>query len=131
MTDKLLFGVIGLLMLAILGVAGFAVLNNGTTENFSAAQQNPNVPTSTSGSVSAGTYTMAQVAQHASATSCFTAISGSVYNLTSFINQHPGGAQAILSLCGRDGTAAFMAQHGGQGSPERELAALKIGVLAK
>lgn len=89
--------------------------------------------TGTSGSgtqTTAGTYTMAQVAAHATASSCYTTINGSVYDLTPFINQHPGGP-AILQLCGIEGTATFMAQHGGQGKPERELASLKIGTLAK
>ena len=77
-----------------------------------------------------GTYTMAQVAAHNSQTSCYTVVQGSVYDVTSFISQHPGGARAILSLCGRDGTAAFEGQHGGQGRPAAELASFKIGTLA-
>jgi len=78
-----------------------------------------------------GAFTMAQVKAHNSASSCYTTVSGSVYDLTSFIGQHPGGEAAILSLCGTDGTAAGTAQHGGQRRPENELAALKIGILAK
>jgi hypothetical protein len=38
---------------------------------------------------------------------------------------------AILSLCGKDGTVAFNAQHGGQGRPETELASFKIGTLVQ
>lgn len=76
-----------------------------------------------------GTYTLAQVATHNSATSCYTAINGSVYDVTPFIRQHPGGMGAILSLCGRDGTSAFEGQHGGQGRPAAELATFKIGTL--
>ena len=75
-------------------------------------------------------YTAVQVASHASAQSCWTSISGSVYDLTAWINQHPGGASPILSLCGTDGTAAFMQQHGGQGRPASELATFRIGALA-
>jgi cytochrome b involved in lipid metabolism len=88
---------------------------------------------STAGSAQSGakTFTMAQVASHNSAVSCYTAIGGSVYDLTSFINQHPGGSAAIKSLCGIDGTAAFNAQHGGQSRPANELASLKIGVVAQ
>lgn len=76
-----------------------------------------------------GTFTMAQVAAHNSATSCYSAISGSVYNLTSFISQHPGGSAAIKSLCGVDGTSAYMGQHGGARRPANELVSLKIGTL--
>lgn len=97
---------------------------------------NPNAGGTTSsdtGSAStAGTsYTMAQVATHNSGTSCWTAISGNVYDVTTWINQHPGGSDAILSLCGIDGTAAFTAQHGGQSRPENELKTFFIGTLSK
>jgi cytochrome b involved in lipid metabolism len=77
------------------------------------------------------TYTMAQVKAHASASSCWTAINGSVYDVTGWIAQHPGGEAAILSLCGIDGSAAFDGQHGGQSRPASELAGFKIGLLVK
>lgn len=75
-------------------------------------------------------FTMALVAAHNSAASCYSAINGSVYDLTSFIGQHPGGQAAIKSLCGVDGSAAFNGQHGGAGRPASELASFKIGILA-
>ncbi|KND47668.1 MAG: hypothetical protein AB201_01900 [Parcubacteria bacterium C7867-006] len=74
-------------------------------------------------------YTLAQVALHNKSSDCWSAVSGGVYNLTSWISQHPGGASAIIGLCGIDGTAGFTAQHGGQGNPAKELASFKIGVL--
>lgn len=83
----------------------------------------------TSTTSSAGSYTMADVAAHNTQQSCWTAINGSVYNVTSWISQHPGGRQAIISLCGKDGSSAFDGQHGGQARPEAELASFKIGVL--
>jgi cytochrome b involved in lipid metabolism len=76
-------------------------------------------------------YTMADVAQHNSQSSCWTVVNGSVYDLTAFIGQHPGGPGAIVSLCGIDGTDAFTGKHGGQPRPEQELASLKIGTLAR
>ena len=82
-------------------------------------------------SPAAATYTLAQVAMHKTATDCWTSVSGGVYNLTPFVNQHPGGVANIIKLCGIEGTSLFMAQHGGQGRPEAELASLKIGTLAK
>jgi cytochrome b involved in lipid metabolism len=72
---------------------------------------------------------MSQVRLHNSAQDCWTAISGNVYDLTPFIRQHPGGASAIISLCGIDGTAAFLNQHAGQSRPEAELQSLFIGKL--
>lgn len=78
----------------------------------------------------ATSFTMADVAKHNSGSSCWTAINGNVYDVTSWINQHPGGAQSILSLCGIDGSSAFNGQHGGQRRPEAELATFKIGALS-
>lgn len=75
------------------------------------------------------TYTMADVQAANSATKCYTVISGSVYDLTGFLSQHPGGEANILKICGKDGTTAFDNQHGGQNRPETTLANYKIGTL--
>lgn len=74
-------------------------------------------------------YTMTEVASHSSVTSCWAVVNGNVYDLTSWISQHPGGEQAILGLCGKDGTSAFEKQHGGQEGPENALAGFQIGSL--
>ena len=86
---------------------------------------------STASSTQPSHYTMGDVAKHDSRSSCWTAINGSVYDVTRWIDQHPGGADAILSLCGIDGSGAFNAQHGGQRRPASELAAFQIGSLAQ
>lgn len=52
------------------------------------------------------------VASHADATSCWTVISGNVYDLTSWIGKHPGWDKAILASCGIDATTMFDAKHG-------------------
>jgi len=74
-------------------------------------------------------FTMAEVRTHNSAASCWAAINGSVYDLTDWVNQHPGGRDRILSLCGTDGTAAFTTQHGGAKRPASMLVLFKIGPL--
>lgn len=75
--------------------------------------------------------TMAVVAAHNTQASCYTVVSGVVYDVTSWIAQHPGGSSAILSMCGKDGTAAFTGQHGGQARPASELASFKLGALVQ
>ncbi len=75
------------------------------------------------------TFTLAQIATHNVTSDCWTAINGSVYNLTSFIAAHPGGEATIATLCGIDGTAAFNAIHGTDGIAEAALVPLKIGIL--
>ena len=76
-------------------------------------------------------YTMAQVRANNTAKSCWTAIDGYVYNLTSWINSHPGGSGAILFLCGTDGSNAFKAQHENQTKPAIRLDGYRLGPLNK
>lgn len=98
-----------------------------------AATSTPSSTPPSSGTSSGQTvtrYSKTQVALHASAASCWTIVQGSVYDVTGWILQHPGGASAITSLCGIDGSAAFSGQHGGEARPAQELARFKIGILA-
>ncbi len=76
------------------------------------------------------TYTLADISLHNSAESCYTTISGKVYDLTTWIAVHPGGDAAILSLCGTDGSEKFNAKHGNSGSAKYELSLFYIGELA-
>ena len=74
-------------------------------------------------------YTLADVTTHSTESDCWSTINGGVYNLTSWIPRHPGGKQAIEGLCGKDGSAAFNAQHGGGAQQATILATMKIGTL--
>lgn len=85
----------------------------------------------TTGTAGAGGYTTADVAAHNSKSSCWSIINGNVYDLTSWIPKHPGGENAILQLCGTDGSAKFNGQHGGAAKQAGILAGFKIGVAAK
>ena len=76
-------------------------------------------------------YTMAQVKANKSATKCWSVINGNVYDLTAWINSHPGGSGSIISLCGIDGTQDFLAMHRNQSKPESRLSSYLLGPLAK
>ena len=76
-------------------------------------------------------YTMERVKANNTASSCWTVISGNVYDLTRWIGSHPGGSGAIRSLCGTDGTAEFNSQHRGEGTPTARLAGYLLGPLSK
>jgi hypothetical protein len=91
----------------------------------SAASATPTPVATTSG------YTMAQVSANNSAKSCWAVIEGSVYNLTAWINSHPGGSSAILSLCGTEATSSFKGKHANQSRPNAQLSGYLLGVLAK
>ena len=76
-------------------------------------------------------YTMAQVKANNSAKSCWAVVDDYVYDLTKWINSHPGGPGAIVSLCGTDATASFKAQHQNQAKPAVRLDSYKLGPLQK
>lgn len=76
------------------------------------------------------TYTMTEVKQHAKASSCWSAIDRKVYDLTDWVNHHPGGRARILSLCGKDGTASFHGEHGKEAEPNKTLRGFLLGPLA-
>jgi cytochrome b involved in lipid metabolism len=83
------------------------------------------------GATAGVTYTMEKVKANASAASCWAVISGNVYDLTKWIGSHPGGEGAITSLCGTDGTSAFLGMHTGQSKPQSRLSGYLLGPLAK
>lgn len=80
---------------------------------------------------SSGNITLAEVAKHNSWTSCWSAINGNVYDLTSWIPNHPGGEQNILVICGKDGSVAFNGQHSRSTRAQTILIGFKIGVLTQ
>jgi cytochrome b involved in lipid metabolism len=74
---------------------------------------------------------MDQVKRNNSNASCWSVIEGNVYDLTRWINSHPGGAGAIRGLCGIDGTQEFNRQHYGQRDPLQRLKQYLLGPLSK
>lgn len=73
--------------------------------------------------------TMDEVSTHDSAESCWAVIDDTVYDLTGWIEEHPGGPGAIEQLCGTDATDAFEGQHAGSDGPEQQLAEMELGEL--
>ena len=95
------------------------------------AAPTPTVTPSPSAAASPAGYTMEQVKANNSSSKCWSSINGKVYDLTNWINSHPGGPGAITSLCGTDGTASFNGMHGGSGQPASRLAGYLLGPLNK
>lgn len=121
------------LALAILVPLAFALAFTGATNPSAASVPQPaavSAATVSADALSVKKYPFATVKKHHTRSSCWTVISHNVYDLTKWINKHPGGAKRILSICGKDGTAAFRAQHGTSGRPNTILKRYKIGVLA-
>jgi cytochrome b involved in lipid metabolism len=74
-------------------------------------------------------YTMDDVKKRSTSSACWSVIDGNVYDLTKWIPAHRGGPQAILFLCGKDGTSAYKAQHEGASTPMSALSNYFIGPL--
>ncbi|KAI0537499.1 FMN-dependent dehydrogenase-domain-containing protein [Xylaria digitata] len=52
-----------------------------------------------------------EIASHRSTSSCWIVVDGKVYNVTSYLNEHPGGAAVLLKVAGTDATAEFRKTH--------------------
>ncbi|KAH8668914.1 oxidoreductase [Xylariales sp. PMI_506] len=55
--------------------------------------------------------TRAEVQQHASRQSCWIIIDNAVYDVTDFVDLHPGGDSVLLNYAGKDATDAFTPIH--------------------
>jgi cytochrome b involved in lipid metabolism len=120
-----------LLVLASLGLTALVGCSSATSESEEAVPSlAASAPAASAPAAStSSTITMADVEKHAAATDCWTVVAGNVYDLTAWIDQHPGGPDYIAQMCGTDATAGFQMQHEGQGEPNEELADFQIGVL--
>ncbi|KAG6520049.1 cytochrome b5-like [Zingiber officinale] len=52
-------------------------------------------------------YTLADVAAHSSRNDCWLVIGGKVYDVTKFLEDHPGGEEVLLASVGKDSTNDF------------------------
>jgi cytochrome b involved in lipid metabolism len=73
--------------------------------------------------------TLEEVSKRDSSASCWSIIYGNVFNLTKWISKHPGGAEKIRAICGKDGTTSFERQHTGDGGAANQLSSYFLGKL--
>ncbi|KAK5457325.1 hypothetical protein LTS15_005106 [Exophiala xenobiotica] len=52
-----------------------------------------------------------EVAKHASRDSCWVIVNGRVYDVTDYLNKHPGGSQILLQYGGKDATSIYEPNH--------------------
>jgi cytochrome b involved in lipid metabolism len=132
----------GIVALILITAAGVYALRQREVENPTAtpsptAALSPEpdtvatVPPNNAAPVMQGEITVGELARHNTEDDCWMAIDGAVYNVTQFIDRHPGG-QAIVQGCGKDATALFAQRPDGTSHSQeaRELAEnYRIGTL--
>ncbi len=113
-------------IIVILGIAGgYKYVNDKKEAGADTLSPKVNISSTTP------KYTLADIAKHSTGSSCWTAVGGYVYDLTSFVSSHPGGDD-ILKACGKDGTELFQSED--EHEEENAMATLDtlfIGTLAQ
>ena len=120
----------------IIGLIGSVIVIGATV--FYGIQYKSNIPNptrsiaNTSSPSSPITLSVSEVAKHSSASDCWQIINGGVYQVTEYLNTHPGGASRMIPYCGTDATVAYDTKDG-RGSHSlqaaQDLASLKLGNL--
>lgn len=133
-----ILAVAAIVLTVVVGHTGAAAVWEGRIQDAPSASSGASAPASPGSSAAPSgasapptALTMAEVATHATAADCWSVVKGTVYDLTSWIDQHPGGVGPIESMCGVDATDAFIAQHGSQRTPNKVLAGFEVGPLVQ
>ena len=92
-------------------VCGLMVVGAGCSSTQAANTNQQSNPSVTPGPK---TYSLSDVANHSTSSDCWMVISGKVYDVTSYVSNHPGGDK-ILAGCGKDATAMFGGIKDGKG----------------
>lgn len=61
----------------------------------------------TESETSVKTYSLAEIAQHNSNQSTWIVIHNNIYDVTKFLNEHPGGEEVLLEQAGKDASESF------------------------
>ena len=117
-------------------MVGWGFIDKQSKENAQPPSATPNSSApGQSGSTqpSTKTYSLADVSKHKTQNDCWIVINSNVYDVTSYLDFHPGGADMILMVCGQDATKDYNSQ-GGRGRPhsaraDAQLANYLIGKL--
>lgn len=110
---ELMFGLIGLLVLIGL-IAYFLTTYSSPKPNTENVKTNQQQSTPTNQKI-----IQKEVSKHNIPQDCWIIVAKKVYDVTQFLDLHPGGADKIIPYCGSDATEAFRTQ-GGEGSHSNE-----------
>lgn len=68
-------------------------------------------PTTTTTTSTRKTISSAEVAKHSTKDDCYLIVKNIVYDVTTYIDKHPGGKSKIVNKCGQESTSVFAAIH--------------------
>jgi cytochrome b involved in lipid metabolism/ferredoxin-NADP reductase len=127
-----------MICLILIGGGGWNILYSSSGGNNKVLGNHNNDVSNSSGAnnnklvvdINLPTYTRAQVAAHGAVGDCWVIYRSMVYDVTKFLNQHPGGQQKILNLAGQEITTQFE-DFGHSMSALGELNQLVIGRLER
>ncbi len=100
------------------GISDDALLTEKVNTTTVTVTSNSSLTTTTGGtsrgSTDSSLISITALAQHNSASDCWIAYKGKVYDMTSYLGRHPGGTNAIARYCGSasEFEQAFTRQHG-------------------
>lgn len=75
-------------------------------------------------------YTWEEVAKHNTAESAWVIVKGKVYDVTSWLDRHPGGKEMLLLCAGRECTELFASYHPFTKRPAEVISKFEIGTVA-
>jgi len=73
-------------------------------------------------------FTAAEVAKHKTEDSLYIIVDNSVYDVTQFLNEHPGGPKILKRVAGKDASKQFWKYHN-EGVLKKYSAKLKVGEI--
>lgn len=82
--------------------------NSNTTTTTKPTTTKPTTTTTTS---TRKTISSTEVAKHSTKDDCYLIVKNIVYDVTTYIDKHPGGKSKIVNKCGQESTSVFAAIH--------------------
>jgi len=123
--------IVGLILVSLVGVFLYWQLK---TTSAPLKKENKTTASSLPETNKKSKFSLSEVAKHNKVSDCWIVIKGKVYEVTDYIDKHPGG-KIISSFCGQDASEAF-ATKGGKNQPHSQnaqevLSTLFIGELSQ
>ena len=116
-------------MAVVIGTSRTRDVRGDTVENGRGVDADAVVETRGGGGRARGTYAREEARAHDRANDCWLVIGRGVYDVTTWVEKHPGGSTVLEQYAGRDATDAFEAYHGGDKRARARLESLRVGDL--